>query len=193
MWSPHLPKWWSPLKGSKYSRRQSVVWGGWLACNAVEFSRHLLFTSSDIQCGCHLLQYQDYSLKSPETSQLPQNIWCLASAVKCFTPKPLFQLCSGFAGGGVEIADSTSKPAVPLDVPCIYWETLVQLTTCFSVFVQSTWIYGCCGNYNWISWLQCRPKPLHRVTWSRWEWGRAVDLVLALGMVRRLVLCACWS
>lgn len=54
------------------------------------------------------------------------------------------------------------------------------VTACFTVFVQNTWIYGCCGNYNWIFWFWCRQKSLHRVTWSRREWGRAVVLVLAL-------------
>lgn len=48
-------------------------------------------------------------------------------------------------------------------------------TTCFTVSVQNTWIYGCCGNYNWISWLWCRQKSLHRVIWFSWEWGRAVE------------------
>lgn len=53
----------------------------------------------------------------------------------------------------------------------------MQLTTSFTVFVQNTWIYGCCRKYNCISWLQCRQKSLHRVTRSGWEWGRAVELV----------------
>lgn len=116
----------------------------------MEFSRHLLLTGSDIQCGCHFLQYQDYSLKSPETPQLPQNIWCLASAVKRFYPQAplscMLRFCRGRCGGCRQ----------HLQAYCTIGSLMHLLrNTCANnfrvlpVFVQNTWVYCCCGNYNY--------------------------------------------
>lgn len=169
------------------------MWGCWLACISVELSRHLLLTGSDTQCGCHLLQYQDYSLKSPEASKLPQNIWCLASAVKRFyLQAPLsavLRLCRGRCGGCRQLLQAccTSGSLMHLlrntcATNCLFYSTCSEYLD-----LRLLW------DYNWISRLWCRQKSLQRVTWSGWEWGRVVELVLVLGRDRRLVLCACWN